>query len=111
MGNSGSAVEVSEVNLLMFYENYYEASENIIGAEGILRLCADMDLPADDFRILLFAWKCDAEQMGRLSKHEFLKVYVDILQLWALVIIYFFRVVGFWEQILHGTWNQVWRML
>jgi len=81
MGNSGSAVEVSEVNLLMFYENYYEASENIIGAEGILRLCADMDLPADDFRILLFAWKCDAEQMGRLSKHEFLKVYVDILQL------------------------------
>lgn len=73
MGNSGSVVEVSEVNLLTFYENYYEASENVIGAEGILRLCADMDLPADDFRILLFAWKCDAEQMGRLSKQEFFK--------------------------------------
>jgi len=73
MGNSGSVVEVSEGNLLTFYENYYEASENVIGAEGILRLCADMDLPADDFRILLFAWKCDAEQMGRLSKQEFLK--------------------------------------
>jgi len=73
MGNSASVVEVSEVNLLMFYENYYEASENLIAAEGILRLCADIDLPADDFRILLFAWKCDAEQMGKLSKQEFLK--------------------------------------
>lgn len=40
---------------------------------GILRLCADLDLPADDFRVLLFAWKCDASQMGMLTKQEFLQ--------------------------------------
>ena len=90
MGNSGSVVEVSEVNLLTFYENYYEASENVIGAEGILRLCADMDLPADDFRILLFAWKCDAEQMGRLSKQEFFKVHLIFTLSELLVIILLF---------------------
>ena len=55
MGNSASVVEVSEVKLLTFYENYYDSDEDIISAEGILRLCADLDLPADDFHILLFA--------------------------------------------------------
>ena len=74
MGNSASVVEVSEVNILTFYENYHEASEDYIAAEGIIRLCSDLELAADDFRILLFAWKCDAAQMGRIKKQEFLKV-------------------------------------
>ncbi len=77
MGNSASVVEVSEVKLLTFYENYYDSDEDIISAEGILRLCADLDLPADDFHILLFAWKCNAAQMGRLTKQEFLQVSVN----------------------------------
>ena len=75
MGNSASVVEVSEVKLLTFYENYCDPHDDGISADGILRLCADLDLPADDFHILLFAWKCDAAQMGRLSKQEFLQVH------------------------------------
>ena len=76
MGNSvGSIVEVSEVKLTAFYENYCDPHEDgFISSEGILRLCAHLDLPADDFQILLLAWKCDAAQMGRLSKHEFCQV-------------------------------------
>lgn len=83
MGNSASVVEVSENNLLTFYENYHhqvhksshhQQQEDAIVAEGILRLCADLDLAPDDFRILLFAWKCDAAQMGRITKLEFVQV-------------------------------------
>lgn len=78
MGNGTSGLEVSENNLVCFYEIYSGNSEgqhnDVISADGILRLCADLDLDADDFRILLFAWKCDAAQMGKLSKQEFLQV-------------------------------------
>jgi hypothetical protein len=78
MGNGTSAVEVSENNLVTFYESYCgnteETVEDAITTDGILHLCADLDLAADDFRILLFAWKCDAAQMGKLSKNEFLQV-------------------------------------
>ena len=82
MGNSASATaEVSESNLLSFYDHYRDHHRQeggdcqpVISADGILRLCADLDLPADDFRVLLFAWKCDAAQMGKLTKQEFLQV-------------------------------------
>lgn len=76
MGNSvGSIVEVSEVKLTAFFDNYCDPdADGFISAEGILRLCADLDLPPDDFMIMLFAWKCDAAQMGRLSKQEFCQV-------------------------------------
>lgn len=71
-------MEVSESNLITFYENYCGNvdghKEDVISADGILHLCSDLDLEADDFRILLFAWKCDAAQMGKLSKQEFLQV-------------------------------------
>lgn len=83
MGNSSSAAaEVSEGNLLAFYDHYRDPHRHeggdppVVSADGILRLCADLDLPADDFRILLFAWKCDAAQMGKLTKQEFLQVRV-----------------------------------
>lgn len=78
MGNGTSTVEVLENNLVTFYERYCgsteEKHEDAITADGIVRLCADLDLAVDDFRILLFAWKCDAAQMGKLSKNEFLQV-------------------------------------
>ena len=74
MGNSASVGEVSEMKLLMLYENYCEPEEDAISTDGILQLCADLELAADDFRILLFAWKCKAAQMGRLSKQEFTEV-------------------------------------
>lgn len=78
MGNNSSTAEVSESSLQALYETYHEnnerQAEDVIAAEGILQLCADLELPPDDFRILLFAWKCDAIQMGNLSKQEFIRV-------------------------------------
>lgn len=76
--NSSSAAEVFENSLLTLYETYHGTNEgqaeDVIAAEGILHLCEDLELPPDDFRILLFAWKCDAIQMGKLTKQEFIRV-------------------------------------
>ena len=33
-------------------------------ALGTEALCDDLELKPDDFRILIFAWKCNAEQVG-----------------------------------------------
>lgn len=78
MGNNLSAIDASESNFLTLYEMYHGDSEglteDVIAAEGIIHLCEDLELPPDDFRILLFAWKCDASQMGKLSKQEFIRV-------------------------------------
>uniref|UniRef100_A0A6A7FRZ5 Defective in cullin neddylation protein n=2 Tax=Hirondellea gigas TaxID=1518452 RepID=A0A6A7FRZ5_9CRUS len=48
-------------------------TEDVMLTEGIQRFCADLDLNADDFRVLLFAWKCEAETMCRFTRLEFLQ--------------------------------------
>lgn len=42
-----------------------------MGAEGIQRLCKDLDVRPEDFKMLLLAWKFGAEQMCRFSRQEF----------------------------------------
>ena len=37
--------------------------EDVILALGTEALCDDLELKPDDFRILIFAWKCNAEQV------------------------------------------------
>ena len=45
--------------------------EDVILALGTEALCDDLELKPDDFRILIFAWKCNAEQVKRdLHKYE-----------------------------------------
>ena len=38
--------------------------EDVILALGTEALCDDLELKPDDFRILIFAWKCNAEQVN-----------------------------------------------
>lgn len=40
---------------------------------GISQLCTDLDIPAEDFRILVFAWKCQANVMCQFSRSEFIQ--------------------------------------
>lgn len=39
---------------------------------GICQLCEDPEMEADDFRILVLAWYCQASQMCQFSREEFL---------------------------------------
>lgn len=48
-----------------------EDCEDVILTDGIQRFCNDLDVSADDFRVLLFAWKCEAETMCRFTRTEF----------------------------------------
>ncbi|KAI5723251.1 hypothetical protein M8J76_003416 [Diaphorina citri] len=45
--------------------------EDAILADGIEQLCADLALSPDDVRILVFAWKLDAQQMCKFTRAEF----------------------------------------
>lgn len=50
-----------------------EDLEDHMLSDGIQRFCSDLDVSADDFRVLLFAWKCEAETMCRFTRCEFLR--------------------------------------
>jgi len=40
-------------------------------ADGIDQFCKDLNVPPDDFKILVLAWKLNAEQMCRFTRGEF----------------------------------------
>ena len=50
-------------------------------ALGTEALCDDLELKPDDFRILIFAWKCNAEQVGFVKEEHllFLKILVNTM--------------------------------
>ena len=50
------------------YKNTEE--EDMILMDGVERLCSDLGLLPDDFKILLLAWKFNAEQMCQFSRKE-----------------------------------------
>lgn len=68
---SSHSKEFSESKVLAFFEQYKDPNENAILAEGIERLCDDLNVALDDFRILLLAWKLNAKQMFCFTKEEF----------------------------------------
>lgn len=65
----GKTVSESKINAL--FDNYKEPGEDSILAEGIERLCLDLGLSPDEFKVLLLAWKLDAGQMCRFTREEF----------------------------------------
>ncbi|KAL1116018.1 hypothetical protein AAG570_005513 [Ranatra chinensis] len=65
----GKAVSDTKINAL--FETYKDNLEDSILAEGIERLCSDLCLSPDEFRVLLLAWKFDAAQMCRFTREEF----------------------------------------
>ncbi|XP_054283823.1 DCN1-like protein 3 [Macrosteles quadrilineatus] len=74
---------VSETRINNLFDIYKDTDEEI-QAEGIERLCADLNLSPDEYRVLLLAWKLDASQMCRFTREEFVKgcraMHVDSLK-------------------------------
>jgi DCN1-like protein 3 len=70
-GNRNSC-DISEARLLALYEKYSDAEEAAILAEGIERLCNDLEVKPDDFRVLVLAWTFNAETMCQFTSSEFM---------------------------------------
>ncbi|KAG5864108.1 hypothetical protein JTB14_013478 [Gonioctena quinquepunctata] len=70
MGLSDS--KPSDTKLIGLFEQYKDKSEDSILAEGIEQLCQDLQVSPDDFKILVLAWKLNAEQMCRFTRSEFI---------------------------------------
>lgn len=65
----GKTVSESKINVL--FDNYKDPIEDNILAEGIERLCLDLGLSPDEFKVLILAWKLDAGQMCKFTREEF----------------------------------------
>ncbi|XP_075164825.1 defective in cullin neddylation 1 domain containing SCCRO3 [Haematobia irritans] len=65
--------EVSDNTLNKLFEEYKEPDEDMILAEGIERLCCDLNYQPDEFAILVLAWCLDASQMCRFTRSEFIE--------------------------------------
>lgn len=78
----GKAVSETRINTL--FETYRDTTEDNILADGIERLCADLSLSPDEFKVLILAWKLEASQMCRFTRDEFVKgcktMHVDTLK-------------------------------
>ncbi|XP_023023614.2 defective in cullin neddylation 1 domain containing SCCRO3 isoform X1 [Leptinotarsa decemlineata] len=70
MGISDS--KSSETKLNGLFEQYKDKSEDSMLAEGIEQFCQDLQVSPDDFKILVLAWKLNAEQMCRFTRLEFI---------------------------------------
>lgn len=62
----------SEARALALFEKYRDPEEDAVLAEGIVRLCDDLGVRPEEFRVLLIAWKFGAQQMCRFTRDEFL---------------------------------------
>lgn len=63
--------EPSETKLNTLFDVYKDSCEDTILTDGIERLCSDLQVSPDEFRVLILAWKLSAEQMCRFSRTEF----------------------------------------
>jgi len=74
LGRSGSSSEKygSESKMNSFFDKYRDCDDAILvpGTEALLN---DLELRPDEFCVLIFAWKCNAEQMCRFTRAEFLQ--------------------------------------
>lgn len=62
-----------ETKLDYLFDKYKDAEdEHFILADGVERLCSDLNLRPDDFKVLILAWKFNADQMYQFSRQEFL---------------------------------------
>jgi len=55
-----------------FFNRYRDPENDVILADGIERLCTDIGVAPDDFRVLVLAWKFKAEAMCRFTREEFI---------------------------------------
>ncbi|KAL1498017.1 hypothetical protein ABEB36_008880 [Hypothenemus hampei] len=69
MGISESKPSDLKVNAL--FDHYKDEYEDTILADGIDQFCKDLNIPPEDLKILVLAWKLNAEQMCRFTRSEF----------------------------------------
>lgn len=74
LGRSGSSTEKygSESKMNALFDKYRDCDEAILvpGTEALLN---DLELRPDEFCVLVFAWKCNADQMCTFTRYVFLK--------------------------------------
>ncbi|XP_067005799.1 DCN1-like protein 3 [Anabrus simplex] len=71
-GGESKGKEVSESKLNALFEQYRDSNEDSMLADGIERFCSDLGVSPDEFKVLVFAWQLNAEQMCRFSRSEFM---------------------------------------
>jgi len=71
--NNSESRHVSESKILVMFEKYKDSTEDSIFAEGIEQLCIDLQLKPEEFKVLVLAWKFEAEVMCRFTRQEFLR--------------------------------------
>lgn len=64
---------LSDSRVSALFELYKDPNEDAILTEGIERLCNDLQLCPDEFKVLVLAWKLNAEQMCCFTKNEFVQ--------------------------------------
>ncbi|XP_065208388.1 DCN1-like protein 3 [Planococcus citri] len=65
-----AAATESKINAL--FDKYRDGDEkDMILMEGVEKFCNDLNLQPDDFKILILAWKFNAEQMCQFTRREF----------------------------------------
>nr|CAD7401043.1 unnamed protein product [Timema cristinae]CAD7429539.1 unnamed protein product [Timema monikensis] len=69
--SEGKGKEASESKLNTLFEQYKDNNEDAMLADGIERLCADLNVSPDEFKVLVLAWRFNAEQMCRFTRPEF----------------------------------------
>lgn len=69
---ASECLHAADSRLVVLFEQYRDLMEDSILAEGIERLCNDLQVSPDEFRVLVLAWKLDASQMCRFTRTEWL---------------------------------------
>lgn len=63
----------SESRMTGFFEAYADADSGDILAEGVERLCHDLDVEPTDLAVLAWAWKCEVKEACVFSREEFFR--------------------------------------
>ncbi|XP_013063482.1 DCN1-like protein 3 [Biomphalaria glabrata] len=65
--------QVFENKILSLFDNYKDKNEDCILADGIERLCMDLEVKPEEFIVLVLAWKFGAETMCEFKRSEFVQ--------------------------------------
>lgn len=66
------AAKSFQIRIQKLFDMYKDTTEDLILIDGIEKLCSDLQMSPEEFRILILAWKCDAQQMCRFTRTEFI---------------------------------------
>ncbi|XP_047314674.1 DCN1-like protein 4 [Impatiens glandulifera] len=70
---TGKAASKELERIDQLFNSYANSSSGVIEPEGIEALCSDLEVNHTDVRILMFAWKMDAEKQGYFTLEEWRK--------------------------------------